>query len=138
MSKDLSSTATTAVDSLDAAVSADLVQVHLEDTEMLRKEGIDYRQQGQKTSVEDLLRQSLNMQRELVYFITIMEATPENANEATKTRLLDVSVLKAVLNSTKDSAEVPGVIHDKNYINGIETRNIKLLEEAIRPASQET
>lgn len=102
MSKYPTSSAARSEDARDAGVSAALSQVHRDDTEIIEEEGIDSRQRGHKSSLENLLRQCLRIQRALADRITKIEADTEMSNAATRTRSLDDSVLKEVQTSTKN------------------------------------
>lgn len=92
----------------DAAVSALLALMHRDDTVTLGEEGIDSRDQYQTPYLEDLLRQSLIIQRALTDRMTSVDTAVENCNEATRTRNLEDAVLKTVQTSTKNSAEAKG------------------------------
>lgn len=112
---------------LDAAVSSTLDQVNCEDTEILVREGIYDGQKGQTKSLEDLLRQLVNMQRTFADIINVMGTTAENSSEASKTRLLNDAVLKSVQNSTKTVPKVWERSLTTN-IKGISTHSIQNID----------
>lgn len=114
-----------------------MVQVNRENTETIEEEGIYYHQRGHTNSHEDILRQYLSMQRALSDFVTGIEGSDEKGNEDLRTGKLHDAVQKEFKALTKNITESQEITPGDNFKEGIDTRNIEIMDNSVLRVGQE-
>lgn len=88
-------------------------------------------------ALEDLLCQSLEIQRELAEGLIIVETIVKKSNEAEKRQRMDENILEAVLKTTNNSADAQeSSPKNKEFVD--ENRRNHVLNNAVRFAVQKT